>query len=339
MTALDNKALESGRAPAPPLTHPHAAATPRQTTLASCVRCSGVGLHSGVPISMTLHPAPADSGITFRRTDLPGTPTIPARWDAVTDSTLCTTLARGAAHVATVEHLLSALAGMAVDNAVVDLDGPEVPIMDGSAAPFVFLIECAGLTAQTAPRRALRLCKTVTASDGDRRVTLAPPKPGAAESGLSLTFTIDFDSPAIARQSWTVALADAGYKRDVARARTFGFLADVDRLRAAGLARGGSLDNAIVVDHGRVVNEGGLRYSNEFVRHKILDCVGDLYLAGAPIIGDFTGERSGHALNHELLRTLFAEPAAWVWEPALTADPSITDPSIADPGIAAAGCA
>jgi len=290
----------------------------RQTTLATSVRCSGVGLHSGAEVRMVLRPAAPDSGIAFRRTDLPGQPLIPARWDHALDGPLCSALGNGEARVATVEHLLSALAGTGVDNALVELDGPELPIMDGSAAPFVFLIECAGLQGQAATRRALRIDRPVRVRDGLREVRLAPAFPSTAAEGLSVAFRIDFESPAIARQSCTLALGAASYKRDVARARTFGFLGEVDRLRAVGLARGGSLDNAVVIDGDRVLNAGGLRYPDEFVRHKILDAIGDLYLAGAPILGRYTGVRAGHALNLRLLRALFATPdaATWVAAPA-----------------------
>lgn len=280
----------------------------RQQTLAGPVRCSGVGLHTGRTIAIEMHPAPPDSGVLMRRADLPGTPAIPASWAHARETPLCTTLADGETRVATVEHLLAAMAGLGVDNAIVDIDGPEVPIMDGSAAPFVFLIECAGLAAQAAERRAIRLTKSIEVADGARSAALGP-----ASAGLTVDFEIAFDSPVIGRQARVAELDPDTFKRDLARARTFGFLAEVDQLRAAGLALGGSLDNAVVIDGDRVLNDGGLRYPDEFVRHKILDSVGDLFLAGAPIIGRFTGRRTGHALNRRLLAAVFADPDAWVW--------------------------
>ena len=333
MTLLENE----GPQPAPPgVLPPLSAGGPApsatcQTTLATRVRCSGVGLHSGTDVRMVLRPAPADSGIAFRRIDLPGQPLIPARWDHALDSPLCSALGCGTTRVATVEHLLSAFAGTGVDNALVDLDGPELPIMDGSASPFVFLIACAGRQVQTAPRRALRIDRPVRVRDGLREVRLAPSAPGTTPDGLSVAFRIDFASPAIARQSCTLALGSASYTREVARARTFGFLDEVDRLRAAGLARGGSLDNAVVIDGDRVLNAGGLRYPDEFVRHKVLDAIGDLYLAGAPILGRYTGVRAGHALNLRLLQTLFATPdaATWVDAPAGATPETTATPQVA----------
>lgn len=292
--------------------------TPSQHTLLGAVQCSGVGLHSGAAITMRMYPAEPDTGIRLRRTDLPGAPSLPARWTHARQTPLCTTLADDTAHVATVEHLLAALAGTGVDNALVEVDGPEVPIMDGSAAPFVFLIECAGMAAQPAPRRAIRIDKpvAVSAPAEGRRAALVP-----ADRGLSLDVAIAFDTPAIGCQARALALDPATFKRDLARARTFGFLAEVDQLRAAGLALGGSLDNAVVIDGDRVLNDGGLRYPDEFVRHKILDTVGDLSLAGAPIVGRFTGRCTGHALNQRLLAALFADPAAWSWTDAAPLGP------------------
>jgi UDP-3-O-[3-hydroxymyristoyl] N-acetylglucosamine deacetylase len=278
-----------------------------QHTLKAAIHCTGIGLHSGAKVSMTLKPAEADTGIVFVRTDLGASRgVIPGRWDAVTDTTLCTVV--GNAHgatIGTVEHLLAALNGCGVDNAVVELDGPEVPIMDGSAAPFVFLIECAGLARQDEPRRLIRVLKEVSVGEGQRRAVLSP---GA---GSTFSFEIDFASAAIARQEGYVELAGSVFKNDVARARTFGFLHEVDHLRRIGLARGGSLDNAIVISGDRVLNEGGLRFTDEFVRHKILDSIGDLYLAGGRIAGHFHGSRSGHALNNQILHALFADAGAW----------------------------
>jgi UDP-3-O-[3-hydroxymyristoyl] N-acetylglucosamine deacetylase len=285
----------------------NAAVTVPQHTLKHAIHCSGVGLHSGARVSMTLHPADADQGITLRRRDLPGRPELAATWRNARQTPLCTTIERDGVQVATVEHLMSALAGTGIDNVVVDLDGPEVPIMDGSAAPFVFLIECAGIVRQTAPRRAIKVLKPVSVEDGRRRAALTP------GYGLSVDFEIDFDSTIVARQRWSSRITRSHYKAELARARTFGFLHEVDQLRENGLARGGSLNNAVVISDDGVLNAGGLRYPDEFVRHKVLDVVGDLYLAGAPVRGRFTGVRSGHAMNLQLLQTLFADPKAWAW--------------------------
>jgi UDP-3-O-[3-hydroxymyristoyl] N-acetylglucosamine deacetylase len=303
-----------------------------QHTLAAPVRCSGVGLHTGRALAIHIHPAPPDSGVRMRRTDLPGQPAIPATWAYAQETPLCTTLADGTTRIATVEHLLAALAGLGVDNATIDVDGPEVPVMDGSAAPFVFLIECVGVAAQPALRRAIRLTKTVAVADGQRSAALEP-----APAGLTVDFEIAFDSPVIGHQARRTELDAATFKRDLARARTFGFLADVEQLRAAGLALGGSLDNAVVIDGDRVLNDGGLRYPDEFVRHKILDCVGDLFLAGAPLIARFTGRRTGHALNRRLLAKVFADPEAWTWAdtppaetvPAATGAAALPDRAVA----------
>ena len=277
-----------------------------QHTLKTAIGCTGIALHSGARVTMTLLPAPADSGIQFRRTDPKGKDKmIPARWDHVVDTRMCTTLGRDGVTVGTIEHLMAALAGCAIDNAVIELNGPEVPIMDGSAYPFVFLIECAGIAEQDEPRRALRVKKAVTLDEGDRFATLLPGE------GFAMSFDIDFASAAISRQSIALAVGEGSFKKEIARARTFGFMHEVEQLRAAGLARGGSLDNAVVVSGDKVLNEGGLRYDDEFVRHKVLDAVGDLYLAGAPIVGRFHGTCSGHATNNRLLHALFADQTAW----------------------------
>ena len=263
---------------------------------------------------MTLHPAEPDSGIVFRRTDVAGRGArVPAVLPCVSDSTLCTTLCNGeGAKVSTVEHLMAALSGCDIDNVMIDLDGPEVPIMDGSAAPFVFLIECSGIAEQQAPRKAIRILKPVEVREGERMASLTP------ADGFSISFEIDFPSPAVARQSCSFAISNGSFKTHLCRARTFGFVHELEQLRAWGLARGGSLQNAIVVSGDRVLNEGGLRYDNEFVRHKTLDSMGDLYLLGAPLIGHFRGLRSGHALNHRLLRELLDNEDAW----CLTAMPA-----------------
>ena len=243
----------------------------------------------------------------FRRTDISGGGAeIPARWDHVVDTTMCTVLGNeDGVTISTVEHLLAALSGCGIDNAVIEINGPEVPVMDGSAEPFVFLIECAGTLKQDAPRRAIRVLKTVSVTEGSSTATLTPGK------GFSIDFQIDFDSRAISQQALSVGLGDGSFKKEICRARTFGFLDEVEQLRAAGLARGGSLDNAVVVSGDEILNEEGLRYDDEFVRHKILDAVGDLYLAGGFIQGAFTGDCSGHAINNRLLHALFADPDAW----------------------------
>jgi UDP-3-O-[3-hydroxymyristoyl] N-acetylglucosamine deacetylase len=278
-----------------------------QKTLKSAIHCRGVGLHTGAKIAMRLVPADADTGIVFRRIDpAGGGAEIRADWRNVVDSDLCTTIGNGEGiKVATIEHLMSALAGMEIDNVVVELDGPEVPVMDGSAAPFVFLVECAGVVEQEMPRRAIKVLKPVVIGDERRSARLIP------DDVFSLSFEIDFTSAAIRRQDIALVFDSASFKSDVARARTFGFLEEVDRMRAAGLALGGSLDNAVVLSGDRVLNEGGLRYADEFVRHKLLDAMGDLALVGAPIIGHFRGVRSSHAMTRRLIEALFADPSAW----------------------------
>lgn len=252
---------------------------------------------------MALCPASVDSGIRFRRAD--AGVDIVASWRNLTPSPLCSTLVGGSVSVATVEHLMAAFAGLGLDNVLIEIDGPEVPAMDGSAAPFVYLIERAGMVEQDAPRRGIKVLKPIKVKAGDASAALEP------ADEFSLSFTIDYAANAISRQSFETAVDPASFKRDICRARTFGLLDDVAKLRAAGLALGGSLDNAVVVSGNRVLNEGGLRYGDEFVRHKLLDAIGDLYLAGGPVIGRFHGERSGHALNRELLQALFADPKAW----------------------------
>ena len=272
----------------------------QQRTIKSAIHCRGIGLHSGMKTSLTLLPAPPDSGIVFRRTDAAAAGVeIAARWCNVVDSALCTTLSNGeGVLVATIEHLMAAFAGAELDNVVVELDGPEVPIMDGSAAPFVFLIECAGLKEQDAPRRAVKILKPVTVGDTGKSVSLLP------DHGFSMSFEIDFESRAVSRQDLHLVVDSETFKAEMARARTFGFLHDIDRMRAAGLALGGSLDNAVVVSGDTILNEGGLRYADEFVRHKLLDALGDCYLAGHPLIGHFRGVRSSHTLNRKALAEL-----------------------------------
>lgn len=287
----------------------------QQRTLKNAIHCSGIGLHSGAKVNMTLLPAPANHGIVFRRSDIANSMTIAADWRSAVETPMCTTLVGAdGAKVMTVEHLMSALSGSGIDNAIVELNAPEVPAMDGSAAPFVFLMECAGSVAQNAPRRVLEIRKPVTVSDPHRSATLAPGQ------GLWIEFEIDFDSGAVARQEWAFQMTQANYKRDISRARTFGFLHEVDALRERGLGRGGSLDNTIVVDGDEIINAGGLRFGNEFVRHKVLDMIGDLFLTGAPMAGRVRGTRSGHALTLRLLKALFADSSAWRWREMTTAD-------------------
>jgi UDP-3-O-[3-hydroxymyristoyl] N-acetylglucosamine deacetylase len=280
-----------------------------QKTLKNSIHCSGVGLHSGTKINMTLLPAPANSGVVFRRVDIKkGANEIKATWENAVETPLCTTLVGpNGIRIATIEHLMSALAGYEVDNVVIELDGAEVPVMDGSAAPFVFLIECAGTLEQSAPRRALRVLEHVETAESHRSASLMPGK------GFTVNFEIDFDSRAVGRQECFVELSQSAFKREVSRARTFGFLQEFDKLLELGLARGGSLDNAVVISGDTVMNEGGLRYENEFVRHKVLDSIGDLYLIGGPLIGHFQGVRAGHALTLRLIQTLFADQSAWEW--------------------------
>ncbi len=280
-----------------------------QKTLRSEISCSGTGLHSGARIAMTMRPAAPDTGILFRRTDIAGAGAeLPARWDCVIDTFMGTTIGNAeGVRVATIEHLMAALRGCEIDNAIIDLSGPEVPVMDGSAAPFVFLIECAGIEEQNVGRTTIEITRPVVIQDGTRSAALLP------SPGFAVECEIDFESTAISQQSCLFHLVNGTFKTDISRARTFGFESDVNKLRAAGLALGGSLKNAVVVsiNGDRVLNEEGLRYEDEFVRHKALDCIGDLYLAGAPIGGLYRGIYSGHTLNNQLLRKLFAEKNAF----------------------------
>jgi UDP-3-O-[3-hydroxymyristoyl] N-acetylglucosamine deacetylase len=279
----------------------------KQRTLKSLVRAKGVGLHTGQRINLTLRPAQPDTGIVFRRVDLASPVDIPARADLVGETRLSSCLVHQDVRVYTVEHLMSALAGMGVDNAYVDLDGPEVPIMDGSAAPFVLLVQQAGLEEQPAPKRFLRVKRVVEIQDGDKWARLEP------YEGLRLQFSIVFNHPVIDRtsQSVSVDFAETSYLKEIARARTFGFMHDVEQLRENGLALGGGLDNALVLDEFRLLNADGLRFADEFIRHKVLDAIGDLYLLGRPLLGAFSAHKSGHALNNQLLRALVSDTAAW----------------------------
>ncbi len=278
----------------------------RQRTLKTLVRAAGVGLHTGRKVAMTLRPAQPDNGVVFRRTDLPEPVDIPARAHLVGDTRLCSCLVQGDAKVYTVEHLMSALSGLGVDNVYVDLDGPEVPILDGSAAPFALLLQQAGLEEQAAPKKFLRVKRRVEARDGDKWAALEP------YEGFKLSFSIVYDHPAIEKStsSLTIDFADTPYLKEVARARTYGFMQDVEDLRESGLALGGGLDNAVVLDEFRVLNAEGLRFADEFIRHKVLDAIGDLYLLGSPLLAAFSAHKSGHALNNRLLLALLAEPSA-----------------------------
>ncbi|MBI3140379.1 MAG: UDP-3-O-acyl-N-acetylglucosamine deacetylase [Rhodocyclales bacterium] len=279
----------------------------QQRTLKSLIRATGVGLHSGVKVTMALRPAAPDTGIVFRRVDLD--PPVELRADpfAVGDTRLASCLERDGVRVATVEHLMSALAGLGIDNVWVDVDAGEIPIMDGSAAPFVFLIQSAGIEEQNAPKKFIRVRKTMRVEEGDKWAQLAP------YEGFRLSFSIVFAHPVFekSRTSVTVDFAEHSYVKEVARARTFGFMQDVENMRSQGLALGGSLENAIVMDEYRVLNADGLRYGDEFVKHKLLDAVGDLYLLGHPLLGAFSAHKSGHALNNQLLRALLADGTAW----------------------------
>ncbi len=279
----------------------------KQRTLKNCIRATGVGLHSGEKVYLTLRPAPPDSGIVFRRIDLPEPVEIEARAENVGDTRLSTTLVKDGVRVDTVEHLLSAFAGLGIDNAYVDLSAPEVPIMDGSAAPFVFLIQSAGIYEQDAPKRFVRILRRVTVEEGDKWARFEP------YEGFKVCFSIEFDHPVFRnRDQYTeFDFSTTSFVKEVSRARTFGFMRDIEYLRNNNLALGGSFDNAIVVDDYRILNEGGLRYEDEFVKHKVLDAIGDLYLLGHSLLGQFVGHKSGHALNNRLLRTLLAQQDAW----------------------------
>ena len=279
----------------------------KQRTLKSVIRATGVGLHTGQKVAMTLRPAHPGTGIVFRRIDTATPVDIPASALRVTDTRLCSSLEEGGVKVATVEHIMSAFAGLGVDNAYVDLTGPEVPIMDGSAGPFVFLIQSAGVEEQNAPKRYFRILKSVEVRDGDKWARFDP------HDGFRLSFSIVFTHPVFEKsaQTATIDFAETSYTKEVARARTFGFMQDVEALRANGLALGGSLDNAIVMDEFRVLNSDGLRYSDEFVKHKLLDAIGDLYLVGSPLLGSYSAHKSGHALNNLLLRQTLETAGAW----------------------------
>lgn len=279
-----------------------------QTTLKSDVIFEGIGLHSGAAVRVILHPAAGNTGVVFRRTDVTGMPKLPARWNDVIVSPLNTRLTNAdGVTVSTIEHLMAALAGCGVHNVLVDIDGPEVPILDGSAASFVRGIVEVGLRRLSAPLRAIKVLHDVSVSHGDATATLSP------STTLQIDFEIAFDDAAIGRQKKTLNMANGAFVRELCDSRTFCRSADVDAMRANGLALGGSVENAVVVDGDQVLTPGGLRHADEAVRHKMLDALGDLYTAGAPILGRYTGTRSGHALTNKLLRALFAQPDAWRW--------------------------
>ena len=278
-----------------------------QRTLKNVIRATGVGLHTGEKVYLTLRPAKVDTGVVFRRVDLDPVVELHAKPQAVGDTRLSTALKNGDVSVSTVEHLMSALAGLGIDNVYVEITSPEVPIMDGSAAPFVFLIQSAGVIEQEAPKKFIRVTKPVKIEEGDKWAKFAP------FEGFKVSFSIDFDHPIFAKspQSATIDFSTTSFVKEVSRARTFGFMHEVEALREAGLALGGSHDNAIVMDSYSILNDDGLRYEDEFVKHKILDAIGDLYLLGHPLIGAFSAHKSGHALNNKLLRSLVSQTDCW----------------------------
>ncbi len=279
----------------------------RQRTLRNAIKATGVGLHTGDKVYLTLSPAPIGSGIVFRRVDLDPVVEIPARAENVGDTMLSTSLNVGDVRVSTVEHLLAAMAGLGIDNAYIDVSAAEVPIMDGSAGPFVFLIQSAGIEEQGAPKQFIRIKRPVIVEDGDKVASLLP------FDGFKVSFTIDFDHPVFRDRTAEaeVDFSSSSFVKEISRARTFGFMHEIEYLRSKGLARGGSVDNAIVVDEYRILNQDGLRYDDEFVRHKILDAIGDLYLLGNSLIGEFRAYKSGHGLNNAVLRSLIAQRDAW----------------------------
>ena len=291
----------------------------KQRTLKNVIRATGVGIHSGEKVYLTLRPAAVDTGIVFRRVDLAEPVEIHARAENVGDTSMSTTLIQDDVRVATVEHLLSAMAGLGIDNAYVDLSAAEVPIMDGSAGPFVFPIQSAGIEEQSAPKRFVRIKKTLTVTDGDKWARFEP------FDGFKVGFSIDFNHPIFtkATSNAEIDFSTTSFVKEVSRARTFGFMRDIEMLRDRSLVLGGSMENAIVLDDYRVLNEDGLRYEDEFVKHKILDAIGDLYLLGHSLVGAFYGYKSGHGLNNRLLRTLLADRTAWE---EVTYDDTVTAP-------------
>ena len=276
-----------------------------QHTLSRQVSCTGIGLHSGKRVNLTLHPAEPDTGVMFKRSDLPGAQLIPGDVYHVVDTNFCTTVGLDGIYISTVEHLMSALAGLSIDNLLVEVDSPELPIMDGSAGSFVMLLREVGLTTQARPRQFYRAKREISITQGDKYVRILPTE------SLSVDFSIDFPHPAIGTQRYNFIMNEKNYDREISRSRTFGFLADMRKLHEMGLGLGGSLENAVVLDKYRVLNEGGLRYPDEFVRHKVLDLLGDLALVGRPVLGHFEAHRSGHGLNNQLFRKFLDDPQAW----------------------------
>jgi UDP-3-O-[3-hydroxymyristoyl] N-acetylglucosamine deacetylase len=294
-----------------------------QHTLANRVSCSGVGVHSGRCVNLTIGPAPENHGIRFARTDLPDSPTVAALFNRVVDTSLATVIGDEGCIVSTIEHLMACFSGMSIDNALVELDSYEMPIMDGSAAPFASLLRSAGVTLQKAPRHCITITEPIELQDGDKFVGVYP----AAQRKISCT--IEYNHPLIRKQTLTVNLTERVFEKEIAPARTFGFLMEVEHLKRYGLARGGSLDNAVVIDGDRVLNPGGLRFPDEFVRHKLLDCMGDFSLLGMPIIGHIVTRKAGHALNHAFLEKVFTCKQAWVTgtlEPAASCPMALSKP-------------
>jgi len=277
----------------------------RQRTIRDDVSCTGIGLHSGEKVRLTIKPAPPDSGISFIRKDLSGRHTIKARFENVVDTHMCTTIGHNGNSVSTIEHLMATFFGLGIDNARVEIDGPEVPIMDGSSGPFMFLLKSVGIRAQRKPKQFIVIKKGLKVQEGNRSISILPSKE------LKVSYTIDFHHPLITNQTYELRFSGKDYEKEISRARTFGFLSDVQALREAGLALGGSLDNAIVIDEFRILNEDGLRYKDEFVRHKILDFLGDLAVIGSPVIGHFVIQKSGHSLNQSMLKELIANKKCW----------------------------
>jgi UDP-3-O-[3-hydroxymyristoyl] N-acetylglucosamine deacetylase len=277
----------------------------RQRTLKGEIGCTGIGLHSGEKVRINIRPAPCDTGIRFVRTDVDSRPMIQARFDNVFDTTLATSIGVNGCRIGTIEHLMAAFYGLGIDNAVVELDGPEVPIMDGSAAPFVFLLKSAGIKEQNAPKQFIVVKKGLKLDDGNRSISVYP------SNELKITYTIDFQHPLLRNQEYELRFSGGDFVREISRARTFGFLKDVETLKANGLAKGGSLDNAVVIDDFRIINEDGLRFKDEFVRHKILDFIGDLSLIQLPVIGHFVVKKSGHFLNQQMLVKLMKSKRHW----------------------------
>jgi len=277
----------------------------KQRTLMNEVGCTGIGLHTGEKVKINLRPAPANSGIKFVRTDLKGRPEVEVRFDNVFDTTLATTIGTNGCKVSTIEHLMAAFFGLGIDNAVVELDGPEVPIMDGSAAPFVFLIKSGDVREQKSPKQFIVIKKRFKVDDGNRSVCIYPSKE------LKITYMIDFQHPLFRNQEYELTFSGRDFVREISTARTFGFMKDVETLKKNGFARGGSLDNAVVIDDFRIINEDGLRFDDEFVRHKILDFIGDISIVGSPIIGHFVVKKSGHFLNQHMLRKLMESKKHW----------------------------